>query len=392
MPQNGCLDSRDCPAGTVCTAGICTPIDSCGSTIFEAQRVPPNVLVVLDRSGSMNYCEDGDLGPGRNDDELTRWEEATAVLTQVLPAQDDSVRWGLAAFPDQCERTTACIDECEDPFAVFGNVYNCNGTSCPVNSNRTNQSVPSDALSEPTGGNAAGVLALLAGLHPGGGTPAGPTLRSIAADPGAFGLDDPERENVILYVTDGQPNSDDARFIPRVGGGFCGGSSNGEAAACKVNSALARLRTLDPPISTYVVGFTLTDQTAINDLKCFAVTGGTSLCASDVAYPDCDADEVPNCHYQATDQQALAQALVDVAGRVGACSFTLERAPPDLSRLFLFLEGDEGSVLVPRTSDGMDNWRLDLAGRQLRLLGDACEAAKAGATPIVVYGCPDLGG
>lgn len=392
VPLNGCLTSIDCLPGTVCTAGACTPANACGTTTFEAARVPPNVLVLLDRSGSMNYCDSGDLGSGRNEDEITRWEQAGAVLTQVLPSQDDALRWGLSAFPGQCSGTTACIDECKDPFAVFGNVYNCNGTSCPVNTNVTNATVPAAALAEPDDASANTVLRLLAGLEPGGGTPAGPTLRAIAANPAAFGLDDPDRENVILYVTDGRPNSDNASFIRRVGGGFCGGGSDGEAAACKVNSALARLRELDPPISTYVVGFTLTDQTAINDLKCFAVNGGTSLCDTDVTYPDCGRNEVSECHYQASDQDALAEALVDIAGRVGACSFTLDQAPPDLTRLFVFLDGADGTELVPRVADGEENWTLDLAGRQLRLLGSACDAAKAGATPVVVYGCPDLGG
>ena len=72
---------------------------SCGSFDRPANLLPPDILVLLDASGSMNE----DLanqsctgGCGAN----SKWSQMTAALTQVVAQTDATVNWGLKMFAD----------------------------------------------------------------------------------------------------------------------------------------------------------------------------------------------------------------------------------------------------------------------------------------------------
>jgi hypothetical protein len=81
-PDAGNLDGR----------GDAPPSDAmCGFQKYKLERVPPELLVVLDRSTSMNLPADGTMG--------TRWTETTAALLEVLTQTDGVVSWGLKNYP-----------------------------------------------------------------------------------------------------------------------------------------------------------------------------------------------------------------------------------------------------------------------------------------------------
>jgi hypothetical protein len=63
----------------------------CGFQKHQLDRVPPELLLVFDRSGSMATPVRGGTA--------TRWEETTAAVTDVLRQTDGSIRWGLKNFP-----------------------------------------------------------------------------------------------------------------------------------------------------------------------------------------------------------------------------------------------------------------------------------------------------
>ncbi len=63
---------------------------ACALEKFELERNPPELLLVLDRSGSMT-SKDARL--------TSRWVETTAALDATLKATENVVSWGLKMFP-----------------------------------------------------------------------------------------------------------------------------------------------------------------------------------------------------------------------------------------------------------------------------------------------------
>jgi hypothetical protein len=233
--------------------------------------------------------------------------------------------------------------------------------------------------------------------HPGGRTPTGPTLRHIAATPGAFGLDATDRPNVVLLITDGMANADDAANIQAVDGGVCGAGTSDADAACKVNSAIHALHNLTPPVTTYVVGFSINSEQVTGYLKCHAVVAGTSRCDENVDLSNCGEGGTPNCHYRADNAAELSGALAEIAGRVASCTYRLDGAVADVSRLYVYFDFGGGTlpVFLPRDTSHQDRWDFDLNTQTLTFFGPACDTLRdpsVAVTPLVIFGCPDTGG
>lgn len=87
-----CAHDADCGPSEVCdpATGKCVPADQCGATEVKADAVPPNMLVVLDRSCSMT----SKVG------NQSKWEIAVAALNKLLQANTGKMRFGLILFPD----------------------------------------------------------------------------------------------------------------------------------------------------------------------------------------------------------------------------------------------------------------------------------------------------
>jgi hypothetical protein len=95
---------------------------NCGARSKTAMKVAPDILIVLDRSGSMNddvsnmMCR-GDGGPGATTGcgATSKWAQITPAITQVVSDTENDVNWGLKFFPDNsanpCDVTsTAAVD------------------------------------------------------------------------------------------------------------------------------------------------------------------------------------------------------------------------------------------------------------------------------------------
>ncbi len=170
VPPGGCGIDADCELeGLSCQAGICSAGEDCGDATFNITQLEPNVMILLDRSGSMN-----DDVPGSGD---SRWNVAKQVVNATAAEFDDTVRFGLATF-------SACIA----------------GMACS----------PGQIEIPVAPGNAASIANFLAGAADGffgylcnSGMPETSTGRSLDALVGNPLLQDPGRDNAVLLVTDG---------------------------------------------------------------------------------------------------------------------------------------------------------------------------------------------
>jgi predicted small secreted protein len=92
LAPGSCASDGDCPTGMVCTldTDTCVPGSQCGSTRITTQDVPPNLLIVLDRSCSMRDA----VGTA------TKWQIAVAALDELTATYQGKVRFGLTLFPD----------------------------------------------------------------------------------------------------------------------------------------------------------------------------------------------------------------------------------------------------------------------------------------------------
>lgn len=91
VPDGGSSDARGGGNPTTGTSEM-----QCGLQRYKLERLPPELLLVLDRSGSMKSSVPG---TGNN-----RWVEVTAALEEILMQTNNVVSWGLKMYPT----TSAC--------------------------------------------------------------------------------------------------------------------------------------------------------------------------------------------------------------------------------------------------------------------------------------------
>ena len=330
-----CDDESDCRGGDDCLGGFC----GCDGTAIQAEQVPVNMLMVLDRSNSMQCLVDGTVAADEGYlDPNSRWQAALGAIDTLVSTFDDSIDFGLAVYPGTglegpgSKETALC-----DPDGTPG----CDGDLCTIG----------DRIVEvqPNAGDQI-ISALEVEEHaPAGCTPSGPSLQ---AQVGYDELADPGEENFILYITDGAENcSEDPGQV----------------------SAIENLRNQEPEVRTFVVGFT--EDVNPNELNEAAEAGGMAREDADLSY------------YQANDEAVLTEALDEIGGLALSCSFSLDEEPPDIDDLFVFLDGES------LEEDPDDGWSYEVDGDgenpHSTLNGSACDSLQAGEVEDVniVQGC-----
>lgn len=186
-----------------------TPGDDCGQQSFPivTSRLSPNIMLVVDESGSMQDPIGGAS--------TSKWQALKGAVDDLLAKQKSTAQWGLSIFPhtpaDEC--SAGQVDVAVGPnttAAILGRI---------------------DALDDATIG---------------GSTPTEQTLQALLGS--TAGLSDPSRANYVLLMTDGLPN--------------CGG--NGRA----VSGVIGQLYAQTPSVRTFVVGIgdgTSSNPRTLND-------------------------------------------------------------------------------------------------------------------------------
>lgn len=337
----------------------------CGFTRFEANPPVINVLLVVDKSLSMD-----DKPSGFAD---SKWTALRGALDTTFSQTKAKISYGLDLYPYSGKSGQTLADSCQMPTATAAVV------------------VPVQA-----GTKAAPlILAALDANPPSGGTPTAAALTraynyfSTGAGKGLTG------ERYVLLATDGGPN--------------CNGELTCEAATCTVNmdgkcpgnlnccdakvDKLGPTNCLDQDASVAQVTQLLakanvkTIVVGIPGTEAYAETLNALAAESGVTNPDAP----PGYFAVSADSGAegLSEALQGITtGLVKSCELHLEEEPPG-DDLYVVIDG----VVLPRDADeGWDFQTPRTSPPVLEIRGAACHKLETeGAQYVnVTYGCPDL--
>lgn len=378
-------------------AGRFDPFDpdaACGVSTVPTERVPGSLLLVFDRSGSMDSPPSGGSGP-------TKWDLATDAINTVLARVSDELSAGLLLFP------TGVGSECD--VSLSTEVPHV--PVAPLSTSRT-QIVSELASATPSGGDTPMFSALRAGW------------RYLDA------LDAPGQRGVVL-VTDGAETCD-----------------QGDRAAVRMQAA-TELR--DNNYLTFAVGLDHSN----NDLSTIAYNGGTPRndtcmpeCTSDLCSTDADcpgagtcnssfggfgfcscatdadcvapqtcqnpcgpfpcplpmmcAGEANCCHYNAAASsfQSDFEAALDAIARrfLESCVFDVPRGSDpsmfdaSLVNVGVTFEGESRTVLPQSSDPDADSWNYTDSGhRSIIIQGPICDRLLMGSAVVeIVLGCPTI--
>jgi hypothetical protein len=311
IAKGTCEAAGDCPVGTICGEDkTCKAGGECGSQKAVATRVPPNLLIVLDRSCSMGKA---------------KWKAAVDAITAVTTKFKGNIRFGLTLFPD-LDKPDCAQGAIPVPIAE--------GADRKIQSLLTNALDENDRYSPTKGPCVTNIDTAIAQAQ------AAPELK------------DPTRPNYVLLVTDGKQS------------GSCDPTKD---ANTRIEATLEQMKTAG--LKTFVVGFMAGADAAILDK--FAVAGGVPAAGA-------------TKFYNATDAAALATALDTIGAATLSCTFALDKAPPDPTKIFVFFDGTKEVAKDPK-----NGWTYDATSNSVTLEGDACTSLKNGTAKSVdvVLGC-----
>jgi Mg-chelatase subunit ChlD len=327
--------------------------DNCGKSGFSTGSASPDMMIVLDRSGSMkpnggditglrcdnvglfdlvtaNRCDDAGIDCTRAADKLTvncggtqastkgpvdRWDPSVKAIETLTTQFDATVNFGLMTFPAS-----------------------------------SNQCGPGDLQVDLGPGTASMIKSVLDKTQPGGGTPTGETLQAALKyfqDHPSGGADTVAPPRFVLLVTDGQPT------CPNANGGGGGRGGNQLTADLKFTTDALDALTAEG-IKTFVIGYDAAlDATFASALTSFAQHGGTDN------------------YYAVQNEDSLSMAFQSISRKVVTCDFVFKTPITDPRLVHVTLDGN---TLRP---DDPSGWTL--AGDVVTVQGDSCAALQTGA-------------
>jgi hypothetical protein len=345
---------------------------NCGFTSFAADPPVVNVLLVVDKSGSMS-----DTPAGFKSD---KWTALRTALDATFTDTKTKISYGLDLFPFSGKSGQALANSCEMPT----------GATVPVPVQAGTKAAPL-------------ILAALDANPPEGGTPTAAALaRALAyyttGAGKALGGD-----KYVLLATDGGPNCDAALTCAAA---TCTVNIDGKCPA-GINCCDAKIDKLGPTnclddaasvaavtklskagIKTIVLGIPGTEAYT-NTLDAMAAKSG-------VVNPD-----APPAYFAVSakdDVTGLSTTLETITtGLIKSCELHMDSAPPDFDKLFVVIgfRNADGTVdPVQLTRDGPDGWTIPdptVSPPVIEVSGATCQKLEAqGAEFInVTYGCPN---
>jgi hypothetical protein len=361
--------------------------------VIKAKSSKPNLMVLLDTSGSMKLpvnpsdpdcqtanglCGDPRSGADCNVNTCpTRWSELQGAMSSFLAANGATARMGLTTFPQPPPGSNTTADQCTASTAVRITIPQLDDADT-AGLQKSATDISNVILGIPNSGAGSPV----------GGTPTNVSIRFVGNQPDLQGTD---RQDFVLLLTDGLPNCN--KDNPN------SGTTNPTACQCTLSSCAGSAATLgcldkdgsvsaisdlraQKDIKTIVVGFgaETADSSASGTLNAMAEAGGFARsCATKAdacgATDTCD-PVTKLCgrrFYQAANQTELASALREIINLVGStdpCLLALDPAqrPSDPSLIVVYVN-DEA------VASGTDTWTLTDQGVEFQ--GATCDRIKS---------------
>jgi hypothetical protein len=291
-------------------AGFDAGTKPCIEGRFTLAPATPVVVLVLDKSGSMNESIPG---------ALTKWDALRTSLRATLPAVDQSMELGLLLYPVSPEQ--AC--------------------SAFVRPNP-----------EPALGQVATILQTLDSTAPGGGTPTADAL--LAGFNSLQGRRTGSTARALVLATDGVPNCNFS-LDPRAC--FCVTPPCTAAECVDDDRSVDRVRAgADAGIPTYVIGIEAPGAVFTQALDRLAVAGGRALPGT-------------TKYYSATSAGELARAFSAIRDQVARCTFLTSSVPNAMGSIRVEVNG----VVVPFDPTGQFGWNwTDRPNGELVFRGASC--------------------
>jgi hypothetical protein len=311
--------------------------DSCEVLQLVTEPVIPEMMIVLDRSGSMT--------------EGGRWIPSVAAVRRVTEQLQAKIHFGLALFPDP-DATSATsslpmVDSISDCFAA-PDPRICIDQFNNQNQGDTQVACAPGKIFVPVAQNSAAMISsVLDKTTPFGGTPTSETLQKIlstygAADPSPDAKPHPK---FVLLVTDGAPT--------------CPAGNGSQTTQPDIDASNAGVEALaSNGVRTYVVGYDTSGSTnamLANVLDGLAQRGGTG----------------DMMHRSVENEQSLLDELTRITFAIASCSFELNSPPERADHVLVRLDGQQVNFNAP------DGFAL-VGDRTVELRGQSCTRYREG--------------
>ncbi|MFT3712624.1 MAG: adventurous gliding motility lipoprotein CglB [Archangium sp.] len=332
--------------------------------IFASHRLKPNVMLLVDNSGSMLFPTDptnpacpANCGNSQNNrcpaTCPTRVSEMRAAMDSFLTNRGTVARFGLTVFPQ------ADADQCRPPVIVNESI-----PGATLNDEGTDQALISNA------GRVNTTLRAITN-NPIGGTPTGAALEFVGTNPSLLDLED-QRDDLVILLTDGVPNcnaQNPAAICDCVGAGCPAARTN--ACACTLgacdlganrcaigcldsDNAVAQVKSLfQRNIRTAVVGFgaDVVSGPGPAVLQAMANEGGFARTCPNGTTAECGGGacdttthQCAQSFYAARNATELEEALAKISEPVvDICQFRLKERPSQPGYLAVLIDGQNVS-------------------------------------------------
>jgi hypothetical protein len=340
-----------------------TPIAVSQTTRAEtvaATGAKPNVMLLLDKSGSMMFPIDpACTGTGCR----TRIDDLRSAMGPFLAQYGSVARFGLSTFPKG-----SGLDQCLPPGGVRVDI----STSNDVDAELSSHAASIDAIVQQIGSSEAVA----------GGTP---TAGSLDVMGDLASLNDTARKNLVVLLTDGLPNCNAQNPVTVGAGGTCKCtlSPTFDPASCTGSgvqgclddaASVQAVRDLAARgIKTAVIGFG-SDTNGSNVLDLMAAEGGLPRsCKVDAdcgAAGPCNNGICRTRYYQANNGAQLADVLRKVVQTFGTpCEYNLGFTPEPNAKLSVLIDGQA------EQEDPTNGWSYDAATSKVLFAGSLCDRA-----------------
>jgi hypothetical protein len=304
---------------------------NCAMVQRPLAKLPPDILIVLDASGSMNN-DISDTSCGTNGCGATsKWAQMTPAINMVVQATQADVNWGLKFFADD--------------------------SMCGVNNNVAVNIGANNGMAVQTA--IAGRTSTNGGVSNGSRTPT-----RLAENAGAAYMSNLNDQNprFILLATDGLPN--------------CAPGATDTAADDSQGAVQAVMAAAMMGIPTFVVGIATGGGMADTTLSNMAVAGG---------YPRGGSPQ----YYSVSSTTEFVSVLQTLVGVAATCTFAVPDPPngdTDRAHIGVVIDGTE----IPHDTSQTNGWDYTSTGMTaVQVFGSQCNAIMSGQakTVEIVFKC-----